>query len=110
MKADFEKGTKVCSKCKRELPISEFHKNRSEPDGLNAYCKICALEEQKKYGDRIYNTFGRRRNKRGNGGMLVRDYELTKEQFERRSRQRRNRRCGKNKNMDMGFLSGMMNH
>lgn len=29
MKADFEKGTKVCSKCKRELPISEFGKNKA---------------------------------------------------------------------------------
>ena len=92
MKADFEKGTKVCSKCKRELPISEFNKNKSEPDGLNVYCKICVSEKQKQYNDRTCNTFGRAGNKRGNGGMLVRDYELTKEQIERRNRLRKNRR------------------
>ena len=44
MKADFEKGTKVCSKCKRELPISEFYKNKSNPDGLGYYCKRCVSE------------------------------------------------------------------
>lgn len=26
MKANFEKGVKICSKCRRELPISEYHK------------------------------------------------------------------------------------
>ena len=41
MKADFEKGTKVCSRCKRELPISEFTKDKSRVDGLQNYCKGC---------------------------------------------------------------------
>ena len=41
MKADFEKGTKVCSKCKRELPIEMFGKRKSESDGLQYYCKEC---------------------------------------------------------------------
>nr|DAS64970.1 MAG TPA: Meiotic chromosome segregation protein [Caudoviricetes sp.] len=45
MKADFEKGTKVCSKCKKELPIEMFHKDKSKSDGLHHYCKEC----QKKY-------------------------------------------------------------
>lgn len=29
MEADFKKGTKVCSKCGRELPISDFHKKQA---------------------------------------------------------------------------------
>lgn len=29
MKADFEKGTKVCSRCKKELPIEMFSKNKN---------------------------------------------------------------------------------
>lgn len=41
MKADFEKGTKVCSKCKKELPISEFGKNKATKDGLICSCKKC---------------------------------------------------------------------
>lgn len=49
MKADFEKGTKICSKCKRELPISEFNKDKSRVDGLQNYCKGCNIVRIKKY-------------------------------------------------------------
>lgn len=34
MKADFEKGTKICSKCKRELPIEMFNKDKIQKDGF----------------------------------------------------------------------------
>lgn len=88
MKADFEKGTKVCSKCKRELPISEFWKDRSGNDGLQYSCKKCVGICNKEYLDKHFNTFGRIGNKRGNNNMLVRDYELTEEQLNRRERQR----------------------
>ena len=44
MKADFEKGTKVCSRCKRELPISEFNKNKRNKDGIDNKCRQCASE------------------------------------------------------------------
>ena len=30
---------KKCSKCGRELPVSEFWKNASTEDGLQTYCK-----------------------------------------------------------------------
>ena len=33
---------KVCSKCKVDKPVNEFHKNRSRKDGLGHYCKLCA--------------------------------------------------------------------
>jgi len=33
--------TKVCTKCGRELPLSEFHKTKTTKDGLKIYCKIC---------------------------------------------------------------------
>lgn len=33
--------TKVCSKCKRELPVSEFYKCTSKADGLQNMCKEC---------------------------------------------------------------------
>ena len=49
MKADFEKGTKVCSKCKRELPISEFHKNKSRNDGIYSQCKQCRSKYLSEY-------------------------------------------------------------
>lgn len=33
--------TKICKKCGRELPISEFSKCKSRKDGLQPYCKEC---------------------------------------------------------------------
>ncbi len=33
--------TKVCSKCRQELDLSEFHKNSLRKDGYNNYCKSC---------------------------------------------------------------------
>jgi hypothetical protein len=45
MKANFEKGVKICSKCRRELPISEYHKCKKESDGLDCYCKNCSKEK-----------------------------------------------------------------
>lgn len=101
MKADFEKGTKVCSRCRRELPVSEFRKNKRGNDGFNHYCRKCATEYGKEYGktekakearkrrkDKIVNTFGRAGCKRGNSGIMKRDYELTEQQLARRNKQR----------------------
>lgn len=28
MKADFEKGTKICCRCKKELPLDMFYKDK----------------------------------------------------------------------------------
>jgi hypothetical protein len=33
--------TKVCSCCKKELPVSEFWVSRARKDGLQIYCKKC---------------------------------------------------------------------
>lgn len=104
MKADFEKGTKVCSGCRKELPLNMFHKNKSKSDGLNVYCKECSSikmkqyynsdieyskEKNKKYNDKRVNTFQRRGHIRGDNGMLKRDYELTEEQLKRREKNRK---------------------
>lgn len=40
-----EEKTKVCTKCRRELPLSEFTKHKSRSDGLQVWCKSC----RKKY-------------------------------------------------------------
>lgn len=34
--------TKVCKKCGRELPISDFYTNGKAKDGLATYCKECS--------------------------------------------------------------------
>lgn len=82
MKADFEKGTKVCSKCKRELPIEMFGKDRSRADSLDSVCKCCRNRQECTFD-------GDRKAKRGQSIFFKRDYELTKEQLKRRNRCRR---------------------
>lgn len=106
MKADFEKGTKVCCRCKKELPLDMFCKNSSTSDGLSCYCKKCSYERNKMYysGDRgrksrrAYdnkrnNTFGRVGRKRGHSGILKRDYELSEQQLQRRKNNRKRLGC-----------------
>lgn len=41
--------TKRCPKCGRDLPHSEFHKNRKRYDGLSSWCKSCfaVLDKQR---------------------------------------------------------------
>lgn len=39
--ADIETESKVCSTCKRRLPLTEFHRRSGAPDGLMYRCKDC---------------------------------------------------------------------
>ena len=43
-----EHGAKECSNCRKERPFSSFGKATTRPDGLNAYCKVCARKLGKK--------------------------------------------------------------
>lgn len=40
-------GVKVCSKCHRAKPVTEFHKRRSRPDGLQPWCKDCTCQARR---------------------------------------------------------------
>ena len=42
-----DETTKVCTKCRRELPLSEFTKNKSRSDGRQCWCKSCRSELNK---------------------------------------------------------------
>jgi len=42
-----EELTKKCTKCRRELPLSEFTKHKSRSDGLQCWCKSCRSELNK---------------------------------------------------------------
>lgn len=137
MKADFEKGTKVCSKCKRELPISEFGKNKATKDGFICSCKKCesrrvhdyvksekgkrkrkeyysleyVKEKARKQGNKIRNTFsGTERNCRGKSHIVKRDYELTEEQLQKENYKEKVIRPEIKKKVLMVFLSGMMDN
>lgn len=40
-------NTKICTKCGRELPLSEFNKDKNRKDGLHPWCKECIRELSK---------------------------------------------------------------
>lgn len=39
---------KTCSKCKIDLPIDSFTKDKTKKDGLTSYCRVCKREHGKK--------------------------------------------------------------
>ena len=41
--------TKWCYKCKQELSLSSFYKNKGRHDGLQNYCKFCSNIRRKEY-------------------------------------------------------------
>lgn len=41
--------SKVCTKCKKKKPLSEFYKAKNTKDGLRYVCKPCQLETNRKY-------------------------------------------------------------
>ena len=49
--------TKKCTKCGRELPLSEFGKDARSKDGLQCYCKECVNNRARQYhANRVANT------------------------------------------------------
>ena len=108
MKADFEKGTKICSRCKKELSVGMFTIDNSANDGLVAYCKKCCCELRKQYYEKNrrkmieyhvnrQSTFCRKGHERGNSGFFKRDYELNEEQLKRRNNRRKRKNNKKRK-------------
>lgn len=51
--------TKLCTRCGRELPVSNFSRRTKSKDGLQPYCKDCQREEAAAYYKRksITKTF-----------------------------------------------------
>ena len=41
--------TKMCKRCQTRKPLREFHRHSKTKDGLQAYCKECMLNEQRKW-------------------------------------------------------------
>ena len=41
-------NTKVCSICKKELHVVNFHKDGRSSDGFQNVCKICRKQQQRK--------------------------------------------------------------
>ena len=47
---------KYCPQCDKTLPHTSYHKNRSAPDGLSAYCKACRSAKGKTPEQRAKNA------------------------------------------------------
>lgn len=45
--------TKICKKCGRELPVTEFFAHKSTKDGLQPVCKECQKEQVRQSRARI---------------------------------------------------------
>lgn len=40
---------KICSRCKKDKPLSEFYKNKTHKDGYNTVCKRCYTEVEREH-------------------------------------------------------------
>lgn len=45
--------TQQCSRCRRTLAVTEFHRNRRRPNGRQAYCKRCSTEARGEWFERL---------------------------------------------------------
>lgn len=71
---------KICRRCKREKPPSDFNKNKSKKSGLASYCRNCCKIENEKYRIR-YKTNPTKNN----------ELKLYHQNWNKRNRLKRNR-------------------
>lgn len=50
-------STKICKKCGKEKPLSEYNVNKKAKDGLQSYCKECQSEYFKANADKIRERY-----------------------------------------------------
>lgn len=60
---------KKCWKCKSEKPLTEFYKNRTQPDGYSGLCKPCKKLYHKKKGYDSWEYKTSKWNGRGDYGI-----------------------------------------
>ena len=86
---DHNPTAKVCSKCRRSQPLSEFRSNRQRKDGLHPQCKACEREYARANKDRIdaYQEQYREQNKQRLYAQKA-EYRKRKPEFIRAIRQR----------------------
>lgn len=80
--------TKHCPKCHRDLPRTDYWKNRSTGDGLQNYCKPCLLSLQKPSSE---DTIERRRAKEAE--RAARAQRLAREREQRAALREQNRQA-----------------
>lgn len=63
---------KECKQCGTVKPLEEFHKQRSRPDGLQRYCKVCCNLNSKKFRERRPDYYWGEKD-----GYFVKNYDTT---------------------------------
>jgi hypothetical protein len=84
--------TKVCAKCGKEKPLSEFYRQAACSDGCGSYCKECTREyERERYAnDPEYQERKRERNREYNRVRYANDPEYQERKRERNRERRAN--------------------
>ena len=70
---------KLCPRCGREKPVSQFYRDRSRSDGFDTYCKVCRNR---------YTSSFRRRKRLDNVIDLVKRYAAAQQRERRRKNSR----------------------
>ena len=71
------KDTKICKKCGRELPLSEFHKQKGTKDGYRNVCKECWQQYYKRWrvdNQQYMNQWWSSQN--GRASQLAKNYKI----------------------------------
>lgn len=68
--------TKRCTKCKKELSLSNFHKDITKEDGRHTRCKVCRKEPTA-----VYNSTQRAKDLKKSAN-LKRDFGITLQQYD----------------------------
>lgn len=55
--------TKICTKCKKELPLTEFHKDSRRKDGVYSQCKECKNEYKQLHKEKLLDLQKERRKR-----------------------------------------------
>ena len=78
----FVMTAKICSRCRKEKPLSDFSRQSNAPSGLNYVCRDCMRERGRAYYQR--NKVIRKEHHRVNNrkSMLKHYYGLSPEQYD----------------------------
>lgn len=79
--------TKICSKCKIEKSITEFHKHKKFFDGLSYWCKFCCKKYRELNREKLnkYNKEYYKKNKEQIKNKQKMDYKINKKKIIQRN-------------------------
>lgn len=77
-------GHRICYKCGKNLPLSEYHKNSAAKYGLDGKCKECTTQLKAGFLEKnptYFKDYHQRNKNRRNAQQRFRNYGLTDEQY-----------------------------